>query len=157
MKKRFFNKKTLLYVLILLAFITVDVVYAKAQTSAEIRFCEYPSVLNTFKILGFVLILIKIIVPVMLLILPVKDFWSGVRTGIWKDGDKGLKPGIFMFARKLAACVLIFFVPTIINWAIVLIEDSVGTSEGEGFDACRTCIFEIDNCQIPDKDPEIYK
>ena len=98
---------------------------ANAAVSSKIHFCEYPGTLRALKIVGILIILLKIAAPL-----------SGTAVKLFK---------------KLIAGLIIFVIPSIVNYAFTeLIE-----VDNSSFDNCTTCIFSIDKCTIPEEDPEI--
>lgn len=103
-----------------------------------VNFCT--KLRSPLKFIGYIVFILKIIVPILLLIFGMIDLFKAVTGG--KDGEimKSLKS----FAFRVIAGVLIFFVPTIISFVFSLVDgfDEV-TSE---YNVCQTCILNVSKC-----------
>ncbi len=143
--KQFF--KVLSIFLFFVIFIGTSIVYA--ATSTEISFCDYGGVRRAFKIVGILLNFIKVIVPLIIVFTSMSSFFGLILSGKVDD----LKAKLMQVTKNVIAGLIIFFLPTVINYAI---ETLVGHEEEAGFTACTTCMLDTDHCVIPDKDPETY-
>ena len=142
--------KRIFFVLVaILSISAIDIVFAKTVTSSELHFCEYPGTLQVFKILGLFITIIKIVVPLILIITAIVDFFKVVVSG--KNDD--MTSSISKVAKRVIAGLVVFFIPTIINYAFSEVNKIVGNNEGNKYDACRVCLFETSSCKIPDKNP----
>ena len=140
--------KYLLLILSLALLVSVNPVFAKTVVDFEI--CEFRETLQLLKLLGMVLIIVKILLPLLLIFMCLKECYKAVVSGKQEDLS-GMLP---KFLKRFAAAALIFFTPTIVYWAVDnLIEDYDDSSFGE----CTTCLFEPDGCTIPDKNPDLYE
>ena len=139
------------YILLSLIFLTLCVAHpVLAKTIVDFDICEFRETLQLLKLLGIILIIVKILLPLLLLFMSLKDCYKAVVSGKSED-ITGMIP---KFAKRFGAAVMIFFLPTLVNWAVDnLIEDYDDSAFGE----CTTCLFEPDNCTIPDKNPELYE
>ena len=96
---------------------------------------------SPLKFIGYILLIVKIVIPLLLIIFGVIDLFKAVTGG--KDGEitKSLKTFIF----RLIAGVAIFFIPTIISFIFSLV-DGFDSVESE-FDICQKCILNVTNCK----------
>lgn len=140
------RKKYIIYTLFLLLFCGINLVYA--ETSTKLNFCAYAGVRRTLMIIGIIIIIAKIIIPLIITITGMITFFKTVLSG--KDDD--FKNSISILAKKIVAGLIIFFLPTVINYAF---EALVGYDDS-GYTACSTCLLDVDNCEIPDEDPTTY-
>lgn len=140
------NIKQILIGVIFFTILCLGNVYAK--TISNINPCEFQATLRLLKLLGLVIIAIKILVPLLLIFMCIKDTFKPIMSGKPED-LAGLVPTFF---KRIAAGLIIFFIPTIVNYCtnnLVEFDDSA-------YKECTTCLFEPNNCVIPDKDPDTY-
>ena len=140
------RKKYIIYTLFLLLFCGINLVYA--ETSTKLNFCAYAGVRRTLMIIRIIIIIAKIIIPLIIIITGMITFFKTVLSG--KDDD--FKNSISILAKKIVAGLIIFFLPTVINYAF---EALVGYDDS-GYTACSTCLLDVNNCEIPDEDPTTY-
>ncbi len=146
-KKKQTNKNKWIYAtLFFILFFAINIVYAK--TSAKIGFCDYSGVRRTFKIIGIFIVLIKIIAPIILIGSATFSVFKVVMSGKTED----LKTSILQVVKQGIAGLIIFCLPGLLDFVFSLVEQYDDT----GFTNCTTCLLDIDNCKIPNKDPEIY-
>lgn len=118
-----------------------------AAVSSKIHFCEYPGTLRALKIVGIVIILLKIAAPLILTYSGISDLVKVVISGKQED----LTGTAVKLFKKIIAGLIIFVIPSIVNYAFTeLIE-----VDNSSFDNCTTCIFNIGECTIPETDPDI--
>ncbi len=96
---------------------------------------------SPLKFIGYILLIVKIVIPLLLIIFGVIDLFKAVTGG--KDGEitKSLKTFIF----RLIAGVAIFFIPTIISFIFSLV-DGFDSVESE-FNICQKCILNVSQCK----------
>lgn len=107
-----------------------------------------------WQIVGYILLIVKIVIPIILIILGMIDFSKAVIS----SDDKVIKDSAFTLLKRVVAAIIIFFIPTIINVAFNYIagfsnsirEDYLNcvnclTSPGEKCDTSYEGIFPIDN------------
>lgn len=51
--------------------------------------------------------------------------------------------------KRAIAGLLIFFIPTIVNYCFQTLVEVVDASE---YQACSTCLLDFNNCEIPEED-----
>ncbi len=95
---------------------------------------------SPLKFIGYILLMVKIIIPLLLIIFGVMDLFRAVTGG--KDGDIGKSVKTLVF--RLIGGVAIFFVPTIISFIFSLVDgfDDVQSD----FDVCQKCILNVSKC-----------
>ena len=107
---------------------------------ADFDFCSEDGVLRTFQIVGYLLIIIKILVPLLLLVFGSIDMGQAVLS----SDDKAISKAASSLVTRAIAGIIIFFIPTIINFTTSLIG-SWSAVETE-FNNCRVCMFETKKC-----------
>ena len=95
---------------------------------------------SPLKFIGYILLIVKIIIPLLLIVFGIIDLFKAVTGG--KDGEiaKSLKT----FAFRLIGGVAIFFVPTIISFVFTLV-DGFDQVESE-YNICQKCILNVSEC-----------
>ena len=144
------TKKILKYtfiILIMVAFLSINVVYA--ATKSDLKFCDYAGTRRTLKILGTIINIIKILVPVLIIITEIIAITKVITTG----DDKDLKENFKQLVRKIIAGLVIFVLPTLIDYAI----DNIAGYSDSGFTQCSNCLLDTGSCKIPTEDPTIYE
>lgn len=126
---------------------TIDTVYAK--TIVDFNICEFRATLQLLKLIGIVINIVKIILPLLLIFMCIKEAFKTVISA--KQDD--LVQMLPKFFKRFLAAAIIFFIPGIVNYAV----DYLVEFDDKDFKECTTCLFEPDSCTIPDKDPELYK
>ena len=95
--------------------------------------------LKVFQVIGYILMLIKIIVPLILIILGSIDFGKASLSG----DDKAVKDAASQFAKRIIIGLVVFFVPTVLDFFLSLINGVSDTTTK--FDNCTNCIFSPTN------------
>ena len=99
-------------------FISIINVKAADLEIEPITFCEENNVLLTFQIVGYIIFIIKIVVPLILIIMGVMDFAKAAIS----SSDKANSEALSSLIRRIIAGVIIFFIPTVISFGISLID-----------------------------------
>lgn len=116
------------------------------------RICYEPGVMNAMKILGYVILICKWIVPLIIIVLGMIDYGKAVVS----NDDKALNKATAALIRRIVAGISIFLIPTIIVAILNITIPSTDISlEGEGkttigdtnFGHCTKCLFDPENCQ----------
>ena len=95
-------------------------------------FCYSTSVV--FQFIGYIVLVLKILIPVILIVLGIIALGKAV---IAAD-DKEIKTAVNSIIKKFIAAVCIFFIPTIIS-ALFSIVDTVSSVEAD-YNVCVKCI-----------------
>ena len=96
---------------------------------------------SPLKFIGYILLIVKIIIPLLLIVFGIIDLFKAVTGG--KDGEitKSLKTFIF----RLIAGIAIFFIPTIISFVFTLVD---GFDDVESdYNICQKCILNVSECK----------
>ncbi len=139
MKKNKMFKVCAIIITFFIAFTTFNPIVFAAET---FELCQKSGVVKSFQILGWCLLAIKIIVPILLIIMGSIDFGKAVIS----SDDNAIKNAINILIKRSIAAVVIFFIPTIISAVISLVD---GSSELKDYDCLRNCISEPKTCEIP--------
>lgn len=118
------------------------------QNIEKIDVCNSDT-LKVFKVIGYLIITIKILVPCILIILGSIDIGKAALSG----DEKELKQSFSVFVKRAFAGIIIFFVPTIVDYFLVAINtptsENVDTIMGK-YKKCTDCMFnptDEDKCQ----------
>lgn len=106
----------------------------------DINFCSETGVLKTLQIIGYVLYIIKIVIPLLLLILAIKDF----ATAVISSDDKANSNAISKVIRRVLTAIIIFFIPTFLNIALRGLDDLMASQSN--YSSCTTCLLDPTNC-----------
>lgn len=106
----------------------------------DLNFCA--STASIWQIVGWVFLIVKIIVPLLLIIFGIKDLAQAVISGK-DDGIKNATKSLFI--RGISA-ILIFFVPTIVSLIMGLVVDFTSSGAKADYDICETCILNPSKC-----------
>lgn len=90
---------------------------------------------NIWQIIGYVFLILKIIIPLILIILGIID----VGKAVISSDEKIIKDGVFSLLKRIIAGIIIFFIPTIIR---VIFSFVAGFNEEiqEDFGNCFDCL-----------------
>lgn len=101
---------------------------------ADIAFCE--STANIWQIVGYVLLIFKIVIPVLLIVFGMVDLGKAV---IASKSDEVKKATSSLMMRAIAA-VAIFLIPTIIGVIMGFVADFKESGAQKDFNVCKACI-----------------
>ena len=124
------NKKVIRNILIILliaTFIGITVVSAETTvtTSGELNFCKYAGTRRALKAVGYAILITKILVPMILMVLVIKDFFGVIVSGKSEDLSKVTVSSI----KRLIAGFIVFIIPT----AIMGVYDILGYGDQGDF------------------------
>ena len=97
------------------------------------------------KIVGYVILVLKIAIPIILLLTGAIAFGSAVIASDEKEMQKATKKLI----NKAIAAIVIFFLPTLINMVFSLIEE-YNEDIKANYSNCWTCVLKPSDCQVND-------
>lgn len=109
-------------------FLTMDAIVGGAD-----GFCSQTA--NIWQILGYVLLVFKIVIPILLIIFGMIDLGKAV---IASKEDE-IKKATGSLVRRAIAAVIIFLLPTLISF-IMTIVGGFSSDAKEDFDVCKSCI-----------------
>ncbi len=108
---------------------------------ASLNFCVQTSAI--WQYIGYLLIVVKILIPLVIIILGIIDFVKSITT----IDPKGLVKAIISLVKRVIMGVLIFILPSLVSYVFSLVgESSEYVSRGE---ACQVCLLKpnSDSCQ----------
>ena len=95
--------------------------------------------LKVFQVIGYLLIIIKIIVPLILIIMGSIDFAKAALSG----DDKSTKEAAVQFSKRVLIGLIVFFIPTILDFFLSLISGASETASK--YNNCTNCILNPSN------------
>lgn len=107
---------------------------------------------NIWQIIGYVLLVFKIAIPVLLIIFGMIDLGKAV---IASKEDE-IKKATGSLVRRAIAAVVIFLLPTIIGFIMTLVTDFTSNAK-EDFDVCKSCITSPNGNDCKGKATEAWK
>lgn len=123
-------------------FLTMSTGSTDVKVGTAHGFCAQTA--NIWQIVGYVLLVFKIVIPLLLIILGMLDLGKAVIAS--KDDE--IKKSITSLVKRAIAAVVIFLLPTIVSFLIGVIG-GFNEEAKEDYDICRKCIVNPNNeCQI---------
>lgn len=114
-----------------------------AENKYKINICDDTNVVRVMRLIGYILIAVKILVPIGLILFGTINFAKAMIA----NDESTIKKVTVSFAFKLIAAIIIFVLPTIINFIMSFIDGE--TTGDKKYETCRVCIFDPKNCVIP--------
>ena len=96
---------------------------------------------NLWQIVGYVLLVFKIVIPILLIIFGMMDLGRAVVGS--KDDE--IKKATKTLAFRAVAAVVIFFIPTIVGMVLNLVSNFNDSGAKADYDTCRICITNPNN------------
>ena len=135
MKKNCFNKTSMFLVMIITFLMFCPNAYA-------FNVCEKSGIVKSFQIIGYALMVVKIVVPLLLMIIGAVDLGKATLS----SDQNAITAAVSLLTKRAIAAVVIFFIPTIIAFVMSLVD---GSNKLNKFDACSKCISKPTQCVIP--------
>jgi len=108
--------------------------------TGTVTYCNDPAIKKPLVFIGNIINIAKILLPLILIIFGVIDFFKAVISLKPEELGKSIKS----LVMRTVAAVIIFFIPTIISLVFKLLDDwSLIKSE---YTVCSTCLLEPKNC-----------
>lgn len=148
MKKVSNKLKYIIISITILAIVIINPVFAK--TIVDFDICEFRETLQLLKLIGIVLTVVKILLPLLLIFMCIKDAYKCVVAGKQDELTGMLKK----FLKRFAAAAIIFFIPDLVYWGV---ENLIDEYDDTAFSECTTCLFDTENCDIPETNPDLYE
>jgi len=114
--------------------------YNMLSIAAVFDFCAEDGILKTFKIVGYLITIIKILIPLLLILLGSIDFGKAVVA----SDDKAINKAATTLVTRAVAGIIIFFIPTIIHFVVGLVNSWSGVKSE--FENCETCMNKTSEC-----------
>lgn len=109
-------------------------------------FCA--STANIWQIVGYILLVFKIAIPLLLIIFGMLDLGKAVIAS--KDDE--IKKATGSLVKRAIAAVVIFLLPTLISFIMGMVTDFASSGAKEDYDICRTCLVRPNDETCPASD-----
>jgi len=109
--------------------------------------CSDNNIKSAVKIIGYIILVIKWIVPLIIIVLGMIDFGKAAIS----NDEKAVNKATGALIRRFIAGIVIFFIPTIIMAALNAIQISKGIEKDTNttFGACTKCLFDpVNSCSV---------
>lgn len=103
------------------------------------NFCAQTA--NIWKVVGYFVLILKIVIPLALIVLGMIDLGKAVIS----SDEKAIKTATNSLIRRFIAAVLIFFIPTIVNAIFSTLEVMKGIETD--YNKCVVCVTNVDQCK----------
>lgn len=134
------SKKLLLIFTIVMVLVSFQIVYADINYN---NICVNEDILQVFKIIGYVLNTVKILVPLILIVVGMIDFGKAVIS----SDEKALSKATSSLVKRFISGIIIFFIPTIV-FALLNFTKITNENDGNGsFFLCTKCLLRPRTCQ----------
>ncbi len=107
-------------------------------------FCSLNTVARTLKFLGLLFVILKILVPAIIIIFGFIDLFHVISSGKYEDAKKYTTS----IVKRIFIGVIIFLLPSIVQFVFQTASDLINNGEEGNFDNCVTCIMEPDACKV---------
>ena len=103
----------------------------------EINICDPENTtLKVFQVIGYILFILKILVPIIIIILGIIEFGKAALSGDEKANTTSFKT----LMMKIIAGIMIFFIPTVLDFALSMVQ---GTKDAAlKYEGCTTCMLD---------------
>ena len=99
--------------------------------TTEASFCE--GTVTIWRLLGYVVLVIKIVIPIILIVLGMLDLGKAVVS----NDDKAINKSVTTLTKRFVAAIIIFFIPSLVNTVFNIL---VGINLGNSASTCVTCL-----------------
>ena len=130
------NKKYYKYLLLLLLILPITV---HAEAVGE-NMCSREEIQNVMRFVGYIIMFIKLFVPLIIIGQGVFIFYNGVKAG--KEDE--LKKCVQTLGKRILVGIIIMLLPTIIDITLSTVKDWTDY-QGEN-ETCTECLFHPNNC-----------
>lgn len=100
-------------------------------------FCTRNEVKGAFRVLGWAIYIIKIVIPILLIVLGSID----VAKAVIASKDDELKKSLKTLGMRVAAGIIVFFIPTLIDFIVTIFNGDSIYDSNSGFGYCTHCIL----------------
>ena len=99
------------------------------------EFCNITA--EILQIIGYVVLIVKIAIPILIICLGVFDFGKAVVA----EKEDEIKKQTKRLIMRVVAGIVIFLIPSLVMWVFEMIHGYGEASESADFDACSNCIL----------------
>ncbi len=122
---------------------------AQNEINKNLSFCT-GNTLRAFQALGYMIFIAKVIIPLLLIIMGSIDLAKAVLN----SNEKPNKEVLTKFAKRLAAALIVFLIPSVLDFAIGLVDGAKDAMENENtkVSSCTKCLFDPlgSECKAPE-------
>ena len=115
-----------------------------------VNFCQ--STAKVWQLIGYIILILKILIPIVLIILGIID----LSKSIVSNDDNTMKKQITALSKKIISGIVIFFIPTIINYIFSLVGIFSVTFKNIQ-ETCVNCVIYPNKCDVSKSNNKIYK
>lgn len=130
------NKKYYKYLLLLLLILPITV---HAEAVGE-NMCSREEIQNVMRFVGYIIMFIKLFVPLIIIGQGVFIFYNGVKAG--KEDE--LKKCVQTLGKRILVGIIIMLLPTIIDITLSTVKN--WTDYQVEYETCTECLFHPNNC-----------
>ena len=112
---------------------------------ASIGFCKKTT--GVWQLVGYVLMILKIAVPIILIVLGTID----IAKAVIASKDDEISKSAIKFLKRVVAAAIIFFMPTIVGLILDLITVGWTREIKNDYATCKTCVISPSKCQVNPK------
>ncbi len=103
--------------------------------------CNDKGMKNAFRFIGYLFLIVKIVIPLLLTIMGVVDYSKAVIAGKQEE----IKKATTALITRIACGLIIFLLPTILNFVFNLIKPY--RTDASQFETCSKCLFNPTSCK----------
>lgn len=100
-------------------------------------FCQDTA--NIWRIIGYIVLILKIAVPVLLIVLGMIDLGKAVIS----SDDKAISNSVKTLSKRFIAAVIIFFVPSIVSAVFKMVTGTAINKTGSDTNICIQCVTNV--------------
>lgn len=105
--------------------------------------CQDNDVKKVFRLFGYLLVVAKILVPLIIIVVGTFDIFKAVTS----QDDKSLTKQLRILVWRIIGGLTIFFLPTIVG-AFFTISSDINVTEDEDYKICANCLLDPFNKQV---------
>ena len=106
------------------------------------NFCKQGNISKTLRFLGWIFFLLKVLVPLVIIGMGIKDLFDVIVSGKEDVASKKIKS----LVTRIAIGVIIFLLPGIVDFLFNTITDITKSDGLSGMNNCKTCILNPGDC-----------
>lgn len=100
-------------------------------------FCA--STANIWQIVGYIVLILKIGIPIILIVLGMVDLGKAVIS----SDDKAISKAVGTLTKRFIAAVIIFFVPSIVSAVFKMVTGTAINATGSDTNICVQCVTNV--------------
>ena len=106
------------------------------------NFCKQGNISKTLRFLGWIFFLLKVLVPLVIIGMGIKDLFDVIVSGKEDVASKKIKS----LVTRIVIGVIIFLLPGIVDFLFNTITDITKSDGLSGMNNCKTCILNPGDC-----------